>query len=72
MLLYHQDRIAQLEEELDALDEREPKALFLGSRRRDANPERDVVLARLESAVADYGAWSSTAAAVAFVSFPDA
>ncbi|TGJ85095.1 hypothetical protein E0Z10_g3658 [Xylaria hypoxylon] len=54
ILLYQQDRIAELEETLTMLDEREQKVLFLGSRRRDANPERRAVLAQLESAMADY------------------
>ncbi|KAI8633997.1 hypothetical protein F5Y19DRAFT_411630 [Xylariaceae sp. FL1651] len=54
ILLYQQDRIAELEETLTTLDELEPKVLFLGSRRRDANPERKAVLAQLESAIAEY------------------
>ncbi|KAK0508899.1 hypothetical protein JMJ35_008270 [Cladonia borealis] len=54
LLLLKQDEIAELELKLDEIDRTEPRPIFLGSRRRDANPERKQVLARLDAALADY------------------
>lgn len=55
MLLCKQDRISRLEARLERIDLEEPKALFLGSCRRDTNEERRAVLAELDEAMADYG-----------------
>ena len=55
LLLLKQDEIAELELKLDEIDRTEPRPIFLGSRRRDANAERKQVLARLDAALADYG-----------------
>ena len=55
MLLYKQDKISQLEAELEKVDKEEPKALFHGSRRRDTNPERQALLTALDVAMAEYG-----------------
>jgi hypothetical protein len=55
MLLYQQDKISQLEEKLETLDQHEQKALFHGSWRRGANPERKAVPFQLETALAEYG-----------------
>ncbi|KAI1264650.1 hypothetical protein F5Y18DRAFT_76077 [Xylariaceae sp. FL1019] len=54
MLLYQQDKISQLEEELEAVDQTEQKALFHGARRRDMNPERRALISQLKLAMADY------------------
>lgn len=56
MLLYKQDRLSRLEARLERIDLEEPKALFLGSYRRDTNAERQAVLLELDEAMADYGA----------------
>jgi hypothetical protein len=55
MLLYKQDIISQREVELEKIDQEEPKALFHGSRRRDANTERQAVLKELDTAMAEFG-----------------
>ena len=55
LLLLKQDEVAELELKLDEIDRTEPRPIFLGSRRRDANAERKQVLARLDAALADYG-----------------
>lgn len=55
MLLYHQDRISQLEEKLQTVDEDERKVIFHGSWRRDTNPERKAIIDQLQTAIADYG-----------------
>lgn len=54
MLLYHQDRISQLEEKLQTVDEDERKVIFHGSWRRDTNPERKAIIDQLQTAIADY------------------
>ena len=55
MLLHKQDGVAALEAELATTDAHEPKRLFPGNFRRDANPARRVVLARLDVALKAYG-----------------
>ena len=55
LLLLKQDEVAELELKLDEIDRTEPRPIYLGSRRRDANAERKQVLARLDAALADYG-----------------
>ncbi|KAF8851289.1 hypothetical protein BDZ45DRAFT_767132 [Acephala macrosclerotiorum] len=54
MLLCKQDRLSRLEARLERIDLEEPKALFLGSYRRDTNEERQAVLVELDEAMADY------------------
>lgn len=55
LLLLKRDEISELEMQLDQIDREEPRRLFLGSRRRDTNLGRRQVLARLDTALADYG-----------------
>ncbi|KAI0379232.1 hypothetical protein F5Y04DRAFT_260028 [Hypomontagnella monticulosa] len=54
MLLHKQDGISQLESTLERIDLEEPKAIFLGSRRKDANDARRDILAKIDEAMADY------------------
>ncbi|KAF2495500.1 hypothetical protein BU16DRAFT_561784 [Lophium mytilinum] len=54
MLLHKQDKLSQLEEQLEQIDREEPKVLFLGSYRRDSNPARKQVLENIDAALADY------------------
>lgn len=56
LLLLKQDRVSVLEEKLQILDREEPRLIFLGSLRRDANTERQSLLSELDSALADYDA----------------
>lgn len=55
MLLHKQDRVFALEQELKVLDANEPRSLFLGIFRRDANEARQQVLAGLDAALKEYG-----------------
>jgi hypothetical protein len=55
LLLYKQDEIAVLEEELEKIDRNEACALFLGARRKDKNAERKRVMEKLEEKLAEYG-----------------
>jgi hypothetical protein len=55
LLLLKQDRVVQLEEQLDKIDRDEVAGLFLGNARRDANASRKEVLSKLDEAVKDYG-----------------
>jgi hypothetical protein len=55
LLLHKQDSVSLLEDRLRAIDETEPRVLFLGSMRRDRNPERIQALKELDVALADYG-----------------
>ncbi|KAK8126735.1 uncharacterized protein PG998_002494 [Apiospora kogelbergensis] len=54
MLLYKQDIISQLEARLERVDRDETKPLFLGSRRRDANLDRQAVMNQLDIAMKEY------------------
>jgi hypothetical protein len=56
LLLIKQDRVSLLEQQLEELDQNEPRSLFLGSIRKDQNPRRESVLQELDIALADYGA----------------
>ena len=56
LLLYKQDAISQLEDELNRIDKEEKAELFLGNARRDQNEQRKEVLQRLDEALTDYGA----------------
>jgi hypothetical protein len=55
MLLLKQNKIAQLEEELNKIDREEEAELWLGSWRKDRNACRKDVLARLDETFSDYG-----------------
>lgn len=55
LLLLKQDEIAVLEESLDKIDSAEECELFLGCRRRDANPARQEILRQLKLSLAEYG-----------------
>ncbi|KAF8243889.1 hypothetical protein K440DRAFT_667571, partial [Wilcoxina mikolae CBS 423.85] len=54
LLLYKQDEICVLEEELNRIDREEPCELFLGNRRRDTNQQRKEVMKNLEEKLAEY------------------
>ncbi|KAF2799729.1 hypothetical protein K505DRAFT_230418, partial [Melanomma pulvis-pyrius CBS 109.77] len=54
VLLYKQDRLANLEERLDKIDREERCALFLGNYRRDQNEERRSVIRQIEEELAEY------------------
>ena len=54
-LLLKQDELSLLESQLDHIDHEETRELFLGNRRRDANPERKDILGKIEVALASYG-----------------
>lgn len=56
MLLLKQDEIAGLETSLDAVDENEPRRLFLSCARRDENSTRLQVLAKLQASLSEYDA----------------
>lgn len=55
LLLYKQDEISVLEDELRRVDESETCELFLGSRRRDQNQDRKTIMNKLDAALIDYG-----------------
>ncbi|KAL2054230.1 hypothetical protein ABVK25_005371 [Lepraria finkii] len=54
LLVYAQDRITRLEEELDRIDQEESNPLFLGANRIDSNPNRLQALKNLEQALEVY------------------
>ncbi|KAI4194486.1 MAG: hypothetical protein LQ350_007737 [Teloschistes chrysophthalmus] len=56
LLLIKQDELSLLEGQLDEIDAREDKDLFLGNRRRDKNSERKEILSKLEQNLASYDA----------------
>lgn len=55
LLLYKQDEVAVIEEQLEAIDKAEPCELFLGNRRRDRNEARIATMKRLDAVLEDYG-----------------
>jgi hypothetical protein len=55
LLLLKQDEISVLEERLDDLDSREDRELFLGSIRRDVNPERRQLIQVMQRELEEYG-----------------
>lgn len=57
LLLLKQDEVSVLEERLDELDSREDRVIFLGSIRRDVNPERQQTIQALKDALEEYGAY---------------
>ncbi|TVY84244.1 hypothetical protein LSUE1_G001354 [Lachnellula suecica] len=54
LLLLKQDEIFVLEKTLDDIDTNEECELFLGCKRRDANPARQEVLGKLKTSLAEY------------------
>ena len=55
MLLHKQDKVTQLEQELNKIDLDEKRPLFLGCRRKDTNKEREKVFMDLDIALGVYG-----------------
>jgi hypothetical protein len=55
VLLDYQDRLAELEEQLNDCDDNEGVQLNLCSRRQDSNPRRREILDRLKQELKDYG-----------------
>lgn len=55
LLLLKQDEIACLEVSLDSADAHEQSPLSLGCVRKDDNPERRMILEKLQVALAQYG-----------------
>lgn len=57
LLLLKQDKLSQLEEQLENIDayDEEDAPLFLGSYRRDQNDQRHEVLEKIDEALKDYG-----------------
>jgi hypothetical protein len=55
LLLLKQDELSILESQLDKVDDKETRELFLGNARRDANQERQMILGKLTTALHDYG-----------------
>lgn len=55
LLLLKQDKLSLLEMRLDEIDRSETALLRLGSCRSDDNSERQSVLSKIDSALADYG-----------------
>lgn len=55
LLLLKQDRIAELEEQLNEIDRDEPKEVFRATRRGDKNKERKAVVEDLEKALESFG-----------------
>ena len=55
MLLLKQDKVVQLEQQLNKIDVDEKLTLFLGNNRRDRNKARNKVLKDLDYALAAYG-----------------
>lgn len=55
ILLSKQDRLVELEKQLERIDRDEVKPLFLSSIRRDKNDERKKILKDIDIALAEYG-----------------
>ncbi|KAH7323188.1 hypothetical protein B0I35DRAFT_350816, partial [Stachybotrys elegans] len=54
LLLYDQDRLARLEDQLQRIDENEEEPLYLGSYRHDTNAERKAVVQEIKEALREY------------------
>jgi hypothetical protein len=54
-MLCKQDQLCALEKQLNEVDNAEVKQLYLGSFRRDANPERKRLLNEIDAALCEYG-----------------
>lgn len=59
LLLTKQDQLFVLEQQLDQIDEVEMRPLFLGSMRCDRNNARQQVLSEIQTALNDYGRFST-------------
>ena len=57
LLLIKQDKLVQLEKQLERIDRDETSPLFVGSIRYDRSVEREHVLSEIDMALADYGTW---------------
>jgi hypothetical protein len=55
LLLLKQDRLSQLEQRLEQVDQQEISLLFLGKSRCDINTDRISLLSKIDSCLADYG-----------------
>lgn len=55
ILLYKQDKVCAIENELDKLDRNETRSIFLGRFRGQNNAERVELLEKLDIALAEYG-----------------
>lgn len=55
LLLLQQDKIAQLEDQLDEIDRTETRLLYLGKARCDRNADRSHIVSEIGSHLADYG-----------------
>ena len=56
-MLCKQDELSVLEHQLDEIDNAESRLLYLGSMRRDENPDRKRVLAEIDMALREFGRW---------------
>ncbi|KAH7552747.1 hypothetical protein BM1_08698 [Bipolaris maydis] len=54
LVLYKQDNLVTLEQELDRIDREEPRVLFLGNCRRDKNEERKNIMKEIDTALESY------------------
>ncbi|USP82079.1 hypothetical protein yc1106_09353 [Curvularia clavata] len=54
LLLLKQDRLSMLEKQLDKIDKDECAALYLGSSRDDANEQRRLCIAEIDTSLAEY------------------
>lgn len=72
LLLQKQQRVSELEMQLEELDSQEPRPLYLGSFQADANASRLQVLKDLDKALADYGKWYTKARLIPSISEPEA
>lgn len=59
VLLGKQDKLAQLEDRMEEIDDNPDFAVIRGTFRRDINGERDALLALIDKHLADYGTLSS-------------
>jgi len=55
VLLYKQDELSILEENLNAIDGAEQSELFLGCKRLDSNPQRAQLVFEIEQKLSSYG-----------------
>ena len=55
LLLQKQNKLSLLEDRLERIDQEETLPLFLGSNRLDENEERQQVISKIDTALADYG-----------------
>jgi hypothetical protein len=60
LLLQKQDRLCQLERDLEVIDHNEAVPLFLGSQREDQNDDRRKLMLEIDQALADYGEFDAS------------